>query len=86
MFLFPVLVRSACQTRLESTCSSTSEWELSDLRSINNDKSRRYSGLVLSETSLHTHTGADPQTHNHSVLERAGVGVWALTVPSLRQQ
>lgn len=51
---------------LESTCSSTFEWELSDLRSINNDKSRRYSGLVLSETSLHTHTHTLVQTHKRT--------------------
>lgn len=52
-----VLVRFACQTCLESTCSSTSEWGLSDrdLWSINNGKSRRHSGPVLTETSSHTH-------------------------------
>lgn len=58
LFLFLILVRSPCQTCLESTWSSTSEWGLSDrdLQSINNDKSRSHTGIFLPEISIYTHT------------------------------
>lgn len=76
VFSFLVLVRSACQTCLESTCSSTSEWGLSDrdLWSINNDKSRRHSRLVLTGTSSHTHWCR--HTHTHKCAEES----WCVSV------